>query len=196
MPSNMKPSPAPLNDDPAIERLLRDFFAQEMPPELQTIPDAPESSSRHPRNIMLPRRHANRRATLVGGASVTLAACAILAAVLANLPRPVPEAARPTRGDASQAASPIAEQSPEADESPLILVDRPDSRSRVPRQPVEQSNGLHWTDTRTWGNDAQIDSASPGEITVEVLPLDDEAARPQTTPQAPPDRRLPEARGR
>ncbi|HEX6985397.1 MAG TPA: hypothetical protein VF170_08465, partial [Planctomycetaceae bacterium] len=79
--------------DDALERMLRDFFAREMPPELRALPDRP-SPGDGPLRRSAPAKGRPARRVIAGLIAAGLVACGVLFAVVASRPEPI-DAARP-----------------------------------------------------------------------------------------------------
>lgn len=192
---------SPPTDD-ALERLLSDFFAREMPPELQALADReslPESVD--PVTATTPTN--NRRRWKTALATLALVACGVLVAVI-SFPRTATTRTEVTRSphDTPSATdeSPASSTGDASTGVPLILVDGfpPNDRRRANdrRSPVEQRNDGHWTNVPSNQIPAgtQTDYSVPNDITVEILPLEGRPVTPRTPPHAPDDTRLPEQR--
>ncbi|MGC1274489.1 MAG: hypothetical protein WBC44_12360 [Planctomycetaceae bacterium] len=196
---------SPPTDD-ALERLLSDFFAREMPHELHALADH-ESLPESVDSVTAPTRANHRPGWKTALATLALVACGVLVAVI-SFPRTDTTPAAVTRSPHDTPSAADESPAPSTDDAstgsravePLIIVDGfpPNDRRRANdrRTPVEQRNDGHWANAPSNQVPAgmQTDYSVPNEITVEILPLEGRPVSPRTPPHAPDDTRLPEQR--
>ena len=180
-------------NDESIERLLREFFAREMPADLRAREDVDEAVARPAAAV----RRGGRGWRVAAGAAA-LVVCGVTAVTVGRLGE-WGSASRETAsesptpgldGDQDEPVAPALERGAAGGDVPLIVGSggAPTSGGQLPegREPR--------VDVRLIGEGAEPRRGYtlPEGIRVEVLPVDGEPVEPQLEPEGPVNPRLPE----